>query len=113
MSTDISGEQIARQIIDYLAEEGWSDRLPEIVRILEKEAYRNQEITVISAVPLSEEELTEVRRMLTDKWGEHPLVTLVDPALLSGMLIRFGHTVIDLTGKQHLRSLAAHLRPTP
>jgi F0F1-type ATP synthase delta subunit len=47
--------------------------------------------------------------MLFEKWGEHPILTVVDPAIFSGMIIRFGYQVIDLSGKHQLKKLASHL----
>jgi ATP synthase F1 delta subunit len=103
-------QQIAERFIAYLKEQGQYENLSEIVDVLQKEAFRRQEIHLISAETLSESEQTDLKKTLTAKWGDHPLIFTVDPVLLSGMIIKFRDKIIDLSGKSKLTNLAQALK---
>ncbi len=101
----LTPSHIAREIIALLKEKDSYDQLPAIAHLLQEEAQRNQDIHVISAVPMSEKEQKEVHQQLAKEWGEHPLVVTVDPVLVSGMVIKFQDKIIDLSGKHALQDL--------
>ena len=103
-------QQIADRFIAYLKEEEQYENLSEIVDILQKEAYRRQEINIISSEKLSETEQSELKKSLTAKWGDHPLVFTVDPIILSGMVVKFQDKILDLSGKNKLTNLAQVLK---
>ena len=103
-------KQIADRFIAYLKEEEQYENLSEIVDILQKEAYRRQEINIISSEKLSETEQSELKKSLTAKWGDHPLVFTVDPIILSGMVVKFQDKILDLSGKNKLTNLAQVLK---
>jgi len=105
-----TAKQVTDRFLEYLAEQGQRDALPEIAELLMAEALRRQEIHVISAAPLEHKEEAELKKTLLERWGEHPVVLTVDPILLSGMIIRFQDTIIDLSGKGRLTDLATHLK---
>ena len=103
-------KQIVSGFISYLKEQELYDSLPEVVKELEKEMYRNQDIAVISAVPLTKEEVKDLEKTLTDKWGEHPFVYTVDPVVLSGLIVKFQDKIIDMSGRGKLTDLAQELK---
>lgn len=100
-----SAETIAKRFVAYLKEEEVYALLPDIVKELEAEVSRNQDINVISAVELSPAEQKNITKELTAKWGEHQVVFSIDAAILSGLLIRFQDNIIDLSGRHHLNDL--------
>jgi ATP synthase F1 delta subunit len=102
--------EISKNFIQYLKEQGRYDILKDIVTLLHEELYRNQDITVITAAPLEDKQHHELEKKLTEKWGEHRILISVDPSLLSGLIIRFQDTIIDLSGKNKLNELAQELR---
>lgn len=100
-----TAETIAKRFVTYLKEEEVYGLLPEVTKLLQEEVWRNQDITVISAAPLSEADKKAVTKQVTDTWGEHPVVYTVDSHLLSGMIIRFQDNIIDLSGRHNLKNL--------
>lgn len=102
-------KELAEHIIQFLQEKDWYGELPVVVELLEREVFRNQEITLISATSLSQEDKEKVEKMLAQKWGEHPVRYMVDPILLSGMIIKFQHQVMDLSGRGALQELKQEL----
>jgi len=105
----MTAEQISQQIIRLLKEHDQYALLPEVVHLLQEEAYRNQDISVICAVPLQAKEEKELRESLLKKWGEHRVVISVDPILLTGLMIKFQDKVIDLSGRAALHNLKQEL----
>lgn len=101
--------EIAKQLLEYLEENNALEELVDIVNMLEKESFRRQDITVVSAVAIGSEEKTELERVLREKWGEHDFVYTVDLVLKSGIIARFQNQVIDTSGKNQLRDLAEKL----
>jgi len=93
-------EELATDMIRLLKKEDHYDWLPEIAAALQKEMYRNTDITVVSAVELSVSDRKPLEERLLKRWGEHRVLYVVDSSLLTGLLIKFRDTVIDLTGRQ-------------
>lgn len=104
MSTETS-TKLARAFLDYLKEQERYDLLPEIVKNLQEEVSRNQDISVISATPLPESEKLALKNALIKKWGDHPVTFAVDPAVISGFMVRFNDTVLDCSGRNDLKDL--------
>jgi F-type H+-transporting ATPase subunit delta len=66
---------------------------------------------VISAVPLSQEQLESVQRQLAGAVGkEVRLWTAVDPSLLGGLIVRVGSRMIDASIRTKLRQLELALK---
>jgi ATP synthase F1 delta subunit len=105
-----TAQKIAETFIAYLKEQERFDELPAIVQALQEEVLRNQDISVIVAVELSAAEQKSVSDLLTKKWGERRVIFTIDPALLSGMIVRFRDIILDLSGKHDLHDLAHTLR---
>jgi ATP synthase F1 delta subunit len=101
---------IAKNFIHYLKEQERYDALKDIVSLLQEELFRNHDITVITAAPLDMKQQAELEKKLIEKWGEHRILVSADPSLLSGLIIRFQDTIIDLSGKNKLNDLAQELR---
>jgi F0F1-type ATP synthase delta subunit len=100
---------LADQIISTLKKEAKYELLPGIIEVLREESYRSQEIHLLSAVKLESDQLKELKTILEQKWGEHPIVEAVDPALLSGLVVKFQDQVLDLSGKYQLEDLKQKL----
>ena len=101
--------KITKAFVDYLKDEGVYEFLPEIVKELEAEVFRNQDISVITATKLDEKEAKDIQKELIAKWGEHRIVMNVDPTILSGMIIRFQDNILDLSGRQSLKDMKESL----
>lgn len=102
-------EAIATTLIDHLKKNNQYDLLSDIVDILHKEIFRSQDITVVSALPLSKEEESALKKNVTAKWGEHDVTISVDPTILSGIIVRFQDQIIDMSGKNKLGQLEENL----
>ena len=102
-------QDIATAFLEYLKEQGLYEQLPAVCQSLQQEIDRNHDITIVSALPLRDEEVRILEQKLTEKWGEHRIIISHDPSLLSGMLIRFRDQVVDLSGRQKLTELQEQL----
>ena len=63
-------------------------------------------MTVVSAVPLTPDELAEVKRVT----GASEVEARVEPEILGGLILRAGDKVVDGSVRGDLSSLAAQLR---
>lgn len=63
-------------------------------------------ITVVSALPLTDEELAEVKQVT----GADTVDNQVNPQILGGLILRAGDKVVDGSVRGNLSSLAAQLR---
>lgn len=71
----------------------------------------SQLVQVRSAVPLTRENLHELKRRLAPVMGDDSDLDLaVDPKLLAGASIRIGDTIVDFTLARFLRSLRRRMR---
>ena len=100
---------LAKLIIQTLEEQQQMDLLPELVDDLQKELYRSTKVTLISAKKLTGAEHEQLKSEVTKRWGTHDIITTVDPALLSGTILRFGHEVVDRSGRSRLIDLSDSL----
>ena len=66
---------------------------------------------MVSAVPLSEEQLAAVRDQLSKAVGQQvKLTTSVDPNLLGGLVVRVGSRMIDASLRTKLHRLELAMR---
>ncbi len=66
------------------------------VVVLEGESVSGQAAEVTSAVPLTEEEQSQVKQDVLDKLGGSATVSFkVDPSILGGLIVRVGDRVLD------------------
>ncbi len=87
--------------------------VPEVARQFERlrgEAEGRIDVTVTSAYPLTRSQMKTIEEALKRRFGHDVSVTaLVDEALIGGIVVRAGDTVIDGSVKGRLQQLAAHL----
>jgi len=66
---------------------------------------------VTAARELSEPETAELRRILRDRFGREPRLTIqVDPALLGGIVLKVGSRMIDSSLRSKLEALRARMK---
>jgi F-type H+-transporting ATPase subunit delta len=66
---------------------------------------------VTAARELSEPETTELKRILKERFGREPRLTMhVDPALLGGIVLRVGSRMIDSSLRSKLEALRVRMR---
>lgn len=81
-----------------------------ISRELEDRSGRKR-VKVVSAAPLSDSVLGELRAKLSQALSADPILeTSVDPALLGGIIVRIGDTVYDGSVRLRLKQLRVTLR---
>ena len=87
--------------------------LPALEALIGKIEHYQKKTTanVLSAVPISEEQIAELKKMLTEKLDKQVEVTLnIDPSLIGGPYIYVDGYAIDWTVKKRLRDLTAHMK---
>ena len=103
-------DETLNHFVDVVVEAGRIALFPEIIASFEALIHQQAGIVktkIVSAVPMSEENLTKVKQMLESSWSKKiDLKTDVDESLLGGFVVRVGHTVIDLSVKTKLAHLA-------
>ncbi|MFH5806013.1 ATP synthase F1 subunit delta [Alienimonas sp. DA493] len=97
-----------------LARHGRLELFPQILgeaHVAREAELGKQRVTVITAQPLSAEDLRRVESELDAATSYTPVVIPeVDPAILGGMVIRVGDTVYDSSLKARLRQLRGRLK---
>jgi F-type H+-transporting ATPase subunit delta len=105
---------LTRQFLGLLAHKRRLFALPEVIEAYDAMlAEHRGEVgaEVISAVPLSQEQLESVQRQLAGAVGkEVRLSTAVDPSLLGGLIVRVGSRMIDASIRTKLRQLELALK---
>jgi F-type H+-transporting ATPase subunit delta len=103
---DDRGSNFLKLLLEY----GRVDVLPEIAErfnVLKDEVENTVEVTVTSAVPLSDERLAAIGRALETRFGRKvDLDTQLDEELIGGAVIRAGDVVIDGSLRARLKGLA-------
>ena len=101
--------KLARQFLGLLAHKRRLFALPEVIEAFEVMLSRHRgEVSaeVISAVPLSEEQIGKIREQLSDTVGRSvSLATSVNAALLGGIVVRVGSRMIDASLRTKLHRL--------
>lgn len=79
-----------------------------------KRAANVQDVTIISAFPLTPAQVEKIETSLKNKYGITPSTTVeIDPALIGGVRIVMGDTVIDRSIKGDLERMGKHLKDGP
>ncbi|MFC3283899.1 F0F1 ATP synthase subunit delta [Litchfieldella rifensis] len=106
---DVKGDDAIRRFLDYLGEKG---RLQALAAIAQQfEAFRADhekrvEVTIVSAFALDAEQQDKLSSALKKRLNrEISITTQVDPALLAGVILRAGDTVIDGSVRGRLNRL--------
>lgn len=104
-------------LVRLLAERGQGHLLPEVARALHERLDRAAgrfEVTVTSAVPLTDPQRREAEAAVGDALGERAMVkTQVNPSLLGGMTVQVGDILLDDSVAARLRSLREELGGGP
>jgi F-type H+-transporting ATPase subunit delta len=116
---EICGDELndkARKLVHVLARNKRLGLIDEILEQYElKRALDEQtlEVEVVTAYPLSDEEVARLKQALGEKYAkEVNLSSVVDEGLLGGAIIRAGDTVIDGSVRGRLNKLAESLQRT-
>lgn len=103
-------DPITARFLGVLAENRRLAQLPAIIRAFRQLAARHRGETtaeVISAHPLTDDQVAELKQQLRTRVGRDVTVDLsVDPALLGGLVVKIGSQMIDSSIKTRLNSLA-------
>ena len=102
------------QLVSMIVGSGRARDLPAIVDRLVQRAAETKDATVAevrTAVPLSADQQDRLRAALANATGHRniTLKTIVDPAVLGGIVATIGDTVIDGTVHTHLEQLKSRL----
>ena len=105
---------LTRQFLGLLAHKRRLFALPDVIEAYDAMlAEHRGEVgaEVVSAVPLSEEQLESVKQQLTAAVGQTvQLSTAVDPSLLGGLVVRVGSRMIDASIRTKLHQLELALK---
>lgn len=114
---DVCGEQLndpGKNFIRVLADNGRLKALPDVLSLflaLRHEHDKQVDVDVISAVELSEEQLQTISSKLEKRLERKvKLSTSVDDALVAGVIIRAGDTVIDNSVRGRINRLSDALQ---
>ena len=103
-----------KSFLGVLAENRRLAELPAIIRAFRTLAARHRGETtaeVVSAHPLSEEQVGELKQQLRQRVGRDVTVDLsVDPALLGGLVVRIGSQMIDSSIRTRLNALTSAMK---
>ena len=106
--------ELSRNLLGVLARQRRLGALPALVRAFQQmlAEHRGEETAeVVSAVPLSEDQLASVREGVAGYVGRPVnLTTAVDPALLGGIVVRVGSRMIDTSLKTKMQHLEQSMR---
>ena len=81
----------------------------QVVVLDELEATTADQVEVISAVPLTNEEKALITEQLKAKVGDAPIVFKVDPSILGGLVIRVGDQIVDASVARQMALLRQKL----
>jgi F-type H+-transporting ATPase subunit delta len=105
---------LTRQFLGLLAHKRRLFALPEVIEAYDAMlAEHRGEVgaEVVSAVPLSQEQLESVQRQLATAVGQSVKLSIaVDPSLLGGLLVRVGSRMIDASIRTKLHQLELALK---
>jgi F-type H+-transporting ATPase subunit delta len=114
VADQIGVDTTTRNFLGVLAENRRLSQLPRIIRAFRTLASRHRgEIAaeVVSAHPLTEDQVVELKQQLRQRVGREVSVDLsVDPALLGGLVVRIGSQMIDSSIRTRLNALASAMK---
>ena len=106
--------ELTRKLAQLLTKKRRLFILGDVIASFEKLVARHRgEIAaeVTAACELSEPETTELKRILKERFGREPRLTMhVDPALLGGIVLRVGSRMIDSSLRSKLEALRVRMR---
>ncbi len=104
-------DTIVSAFTDYLKKQNKLDLLPEISKRLSM-LVRGElaQGTIVSAVPVTADQIRKIEERLTRKFGNKiELVNVVNPAIIGGIIVQFGDVVIDESVKSKLNAIEEKL----
>lgn len=114
--SDASGnteDQFGDQFLKLLAENNRLPLLPNICELFyayQAEQEKQQPVSVVSAFPVSDEQVKKIEVLIQSKLGKTAQVTTqVDKDLIGGMIINAGNFVIDNSVRGKISRLADNL----
>ncbi len=114
VADDMGLDPTTRSFLGVLAENRRLSQLPAIIRAFRTLASRHRgEVAaeVVSAHPLTEDQVAELKQQLRQRVGREVSVDLsVDPALLGGLVVRIGSQMIDSSIRTRLNALASAMK---
>jgi F-type H+-transporting ATPase subunit delta len=114
VADDMGLDPTTRSFLGVLAENRRLSQLPAIIRAFRTLASRHRgEVAaeVVSAHPLTEDQVTELKQQLRQRVGREVSVDLsVDPQLLGGLVVRIGSQMIDSSIRTRLNALASAMK---
>ena len=113
---NVFADKVDELTMDFLKVLNARDRLETLVYInrafitmLDK-AHGRVEGLLTTAVELSEDEITQITKTVSDSLGKKVILTAnVDPSIIGGMQLKIGNTSIDGSIRKQLTDMAARL----
>lgn len=110
--------QLVRNVLKVLVDHGRLDETQELAvafRALVQEREQQLDVHVTSAIELSDELRAKLEQRLSSNTGKQVrLHASVDPAIIGGLVVRHGDTLVDTSLRGRLDSLRLALsRPVP
>lgn len=106
----VIGESLDEKRQHVLVEQFFSGVNSGQVVVLDGTDLKGQAAEVTSALPLTEEEQSAVKRNVLDKVGAQAVTFRVDPMILGGLVIKVGNKVLDDSVSGKLEGLRQSLR---
>lgn len=114
MVLDIAGETIVgdkgKNFISVLVDAGRLNIAPEIQQLFDKkrvESAGETEVNITSAYELSDGQKSSLSTLLAKRLGRKvEVTTTVDEALIAGVVIQYGDSVIDASARGRLQALS-------
>nr|WP_199860420.1 F0F1 ATP synthase subunit delta [Sphingomonas sp. CFBP 8760] len=114
VADQIGVDPTTRSFLGVLAENRRLSQLPAIIRAFRTLASRHRgEIAaeVVSAHPLTDDQVAQLKQQLRQRVGREVSVDLsVDPQLLGGLVVRIGSQMIDSSIRTRLNALASAMK---
>ena len=111
VTDELNPQQI--NLVRLLGENGRLMQIPEIATQFEQlraEAEQRMTATVVSAYPLTESEINQIKSALNKRMNRRiDLITETDDSLIAGAIIRAGDLVIDGSMRGGIQKLATQL----
>jgi len=107
-------DPITRNFLGVLARNGRKSQLQQIIRLFRRLAadHRGEATAeVVSARPLSDDQVAKLREQLKSRAGRDVILeTRTDPQILGGLIVKLGSEMIDASLKTKLNRLAQAMK---
>ena len=107
-------DAITSNFLGVLARNGRKEQLPQVIRAFRRLASEHRGETtadVVSAHPLSDDQLAKLRAQLKARIGRDVAIDArIDPQILGGLIVKVGSQMIDSSLKTKLNRLAQAMK---